>query len=291
MSLPAESTSLVLNILTAILFSKDNEVAMKHLRELSDIQFLIGLIRIPCKSEYDERLATMLLLTIALHSRTPERKEEAHNALLELNIVCEKDLTYVQHGICECKKHSKCMCCAYLCKLQQLHDDLDQCINEHESYWVYRNIPWIVWLVNNDENLSPYDSDTMCEAFEMVRQTFFMLNFMSLFDDVVQHNERLCRFVDRFIEISTKTYDDMNPRFSQLKKGEDGEDGEYQWQEEPQEKYEDSLFLKENDARYIHIVQILQNKLSESTTNEKQKTMIREVLGRVEDLNTMLHTK
>jgi hypothetical protein len=128
----------------------------------------------------------------------------------------------------------------------------------------------------------------MCEAFEMVRQTFFMLNFMSLFDDVVQHNERLCGFVDRFIQISTKTYDVMNPRFSQLKKG---EDGEYQWQEEPQEKYVDSLFLQEHDARYMHIVQILQNKLSESTTNEKQKTMIREVLGRVEDLNTMLHTK
>jgi len=276
-----------------MLFSKDNEVAIVHLHSLSNIQFLSDLYRVPQKSKHDKRLAMMLLLTIALRSRTPDRKEEARKALIELNIVREKDLTYVQHDICECKGCSKCMCWAYLHKLQQIRDELDPCINDHESYWLYRNTRWIVCLVNNDENLSRYDSDTMFEAFEMVRQTYFMLKFMSLCDE---HNsvERLCGLVDRFIKISTETYNDMNPRLSQLKKvenGEDGEDGEYQWQEVPQEKYVNSLFLQEHEARYIHIVQILQNKLSESTTNEEQKTMISEVLGRLEELNTMLHTE
>jgi hypothetical protein len=114
-----------------------------------------------------------------------------------------------------------------------------------------------------------------------------MLNFMSLCDER-SSVKRLCGLVDRFIEISTETYNDMNPRLSQLKKG---EDGEYQWQEEPQEKYVNSLFLQEHEARYIHIVQILQDKLAASTTNEEQKTKIREVLGRLEELNTMLHTE
>lgn len=277
----------VIAILVRILFSANDEVAKQHLRDLSDIPYLIGLYHNPKESEDEERLAKMLLLTIALRSRTPDRKEEARKALIELNIVREKDLTYVQYGICECKDCSKCMCWAYLRKLQQIHDELDPCINDHKYYWLYRNIPWIKCLVNNDENLSRYDSDTMFEVFEMFRQTFFMFNFMSLCDER-SSVKRLCRLVDRFIEISTETYNDMNPRLSQLKKV---EDGEYQWQEEPQEKYVNSLFLQEHDARHMHIVQILQNKLSASTTNEKQKTLISEVLGRVEVLNTFLHAK
>jgi hypothetical protein len=294
MSLSTEPTSfvskLLIAIFTAILFSKDNEVAMEYLRKLTNIHFLIDLYRVPCELKYDKLVAQMLLLTIALRSRTPERKEEARKALIELNIVREKDLTYVQNGICECTGCSKCMRWAYLHKIQQIRDELDPYINEHESYWVYRNIPWVVCLVKNDENLSPYYSDTMFETFYMFRQTFFMLNFMSLCDEP-SSIKRLCKLVNRFIEISTETYNDMNPRLSQLKKVENGEDGEYQWQEVPQEKYVNSLFLQEHEARYIHIVQILQNKLAESTTNEEQKTMIREVLGRLEELNTMLHTE
>jgi hypothetical protein len=229
----------------------------------------------------------MLLLTIAQHSRTIDRKEEARKALLELDIVCENDLTYVQHDLCECKECSKCMCWAYLRKLEQLYEQIDPCINDHKYYWVHRYTKCIVHLVKNDNNLSPSCSDTMFEVFEMFRQTFFMFNFMSLCDER-SSVKRLCGLVDRFIEISTETYNDMNPRLSQLKKG---EDGEYQWQEEPQEKYVNSLFLQEHDARHMHIVQILQNKLSASATNEEQKTMISEVLGRVEVLNTLLHEK
>ncbi len=286
MSVPAKPLDEVNTILVRILFSANDEVAIQHLRNLSDISYLIGLYHNSKKSEDEERLVLMLLLTIAQHSRTPDRKEEARKALLKLDIVCENDLTYVQHNLCECKGCSKCMCWAYLRKLEQLYEQIDPCINELQSYWVHRNTKCIVHLVKNDNNLSPSCSETMTETFEMFRCTFFMFSFIQLYDGChsVQYLNKL---LAKFIEISMETYNEMNPRLSQLKKG---EDGEYQWQEEPQEKYVDSLFLQEHDARHMHIVQILQNKLSASTTNEKQKTMIHEMLGRVEELTTMLHT-
>jgi hypothetical protein len=140
-----------------ILFSADNKVAIQHLWDLSNIPNLIKLYRDPQKSEHEERLVLMLLLTIARYSKTAARTQEARAALLELGIVSKNDLTYVQHGygLYECKGCSQCMCMAYLLKLQELYNELDPCINHHQSYWVYRVPMWLVYLVQNYEKHPP----------------------------------------------------------------------------------------------------------------------------------------
>jgi hypothetical protein len=269
------------DILMLILFSADNKVAIQHLRDLTNIPNLIELYRDPQKSEHEERLVLMLLLTIARHSKTPDRKEEARAALLELGIVSKNNLTYVQHGygLCECKGCSQCMCMAYALKLQQLYDELNPCINEHQSYWVYRVTTWLVYLVQNYEKTSSSCSTATMEGMAMVQRTFFMLSFVRLFDgcsSVQCLNDRLTRF----IENSQDTYNKMNPQYAPLQLGEE--------EEEKEDKYVDPLFLQEHDVSHTHILQVLQHKLAEST-NHEEETMIREMLDKIADLNALLH--
>jgi hypothetical protein len=268
-----------------ILISENDEDAEKHLLHLSAIPFLIGLYNNPQKSQDDERLVLMLLLTIALHGRTPYRKEKAREALLELGIVCKNDLRPVNLSrLCECKECSECMCMAYLLKQEQLYYELDPCINNHKSYWVYRNTIWLVNLVKQYEKLS--SSETMTEAFEMFRCTFFMFSFIQLFDGC-SSVQILNKLLTKFIEISTDTYKKMNPIYAQWEYGREGE--EPRLEVLPQDIYVDALFLQEHDARHMHIVQVLQCKMSASTTLNKHKTLIHEMLKRVEVLNAMLH--
>jgi hypothetical protein len=135
--------------------------------------------------------------------------------------------------------------------------------------------------VQNDEKASSYCSVAMTEAFEMFRRPFFMLSFVELFDGC-RSVQYLNKLLTRFIEISTDTFDRMNPKYARLQLEEEGE--------VLQDKYVDPLFLQEHDVRYEHMLQVLQHKLAESNTNDKQKITIHEMLGRVKVLNTLLHT-
>jgi hypothetical protein len=250
------SLKIMVDILILILFSADNKVAIQHLRVLSNIQNLIKLYSNPEKSDHEKRLILMLLLTIERYSKTPDRKEEASTALLELGIM---PTTFAR-------------------KLQELYDELDPCINHHQSYWVYRVSMWLVYLVQNYEKGSYYCSEAMTEAMEMVQRTFFMMTFVDLFDGChsVQYLNGL---LTRFVHISTDTYNQMNPQYALLQLGEE---------EEEQEKYVDPLFLQEHDVSHTHILQVLRHKLAESTSDEEKK-MIGEMLKRLADLNALLH--
>jgi hypothetical protein len=286
-AMSSDTTSAFSNLLIGSVWSADTDaIPIDHIEDLSNIPNLIKLYRDPQKSEHDERSVLMLLLTIARHSKTAARKEEARAALLELGIVSENNLTYVQHGygLCECKGRSQCMCMAYLLKLQQLYDELNPCINEHQSYWVYRVTTWLVYLVQNYEKGSYYCSEAMTEAMEMVQRTFFMMTFVDLFDGC--HSVQcLNGLLTRFVHISSDTYNQMNPQYALLQLGEEEEEEE---EEEEQEKYIDPLFLQEHDVSHTHILQVLRHKLAESTSGEEKK-MIGEMLKRLADLNALLY--
>jgi hypothetical protein len=231
-----------------ILTAETDSRAMDPLRELSSIAFLEKLYVDAETPENSKMLAKLLLLTIAQHSRKAGRKEEAVKALLELK-VCTEDACINIARIC----NTECKCCR--CVMQSIYDDMDPTINELKSYWHYKCIRYLAWLVENDENLSPYCSKTMEEAFLDFRRTFFMSFFTQLY---VGHLPLIALKVhlENFIEFSKN------------------------------EKCRDGCFLQEHQTRALHIRTVLQEKMNH--VDECDKGNIYQMLERIDVLDALM---
>lgn len=251
---------LLFMLMMQILTAKTDERAMVPLQELSKITFLERLYVDAETPENIKMLAKLLLLTIAQRSRKAGRKEEAVNALLGLNMVCAEDVC--ENVACECK------CCR--CAMKSIYDDMDPTINNTCIYWDYKYIKYLAWLVENDENLSPYCSKTMEEAFNMFRCAFFMSSFTQLYGSHLRL-DALNILLNEFINITVEAYKTMNPKY----------DGCHD-----DKNHIDRCFLQEHQTRALHIRTVLQEKMT--LAYESKKDIIHQMLVRVNALNVVL---
>jgi hypothetical protein len=287
---------MLIALLKQILVSVDNQSALSSLRKLSSVSFLVQLHNSPETPENYKRLALLLLLTIARRSRVPEQVAEAYRALCELNIVSEDDLQYTSHDICKCTGHVPRMCIAYNTKIKELHDQADP-----KKFWENKMFMWLLWLVENYENeRRPKDirdgsSAAMDEAFLKVRCSLFMLDFMSFWTDC-RSVKYLARFLEDFIEISVDIHRSMNPQYAVKQYNEESYEtgcrgcGECDGCDGCDDcNTPKKMFLKEHRVRFTHIQTVLQQKLS--TTTEHEKEIIQTMLGKLNNLDTLLHSK
>jgi hypothetical protein len=278
-------------LLKQILVSNDNQGALLSLRKLSSVPYLKKVYSDQETPENDKRLALLLLLTIARRSRVLEQVDEAYNALRELHIVSEDDLNYTSHDKCKCTGHVWCMCIAYNKKIKELYDQADP-----TKFWENQMFMWLLWLVENyenehrPENIRDGSSAVMEEAFEKLRCSLFMLDFMRFYNSR-RSVEYLSKFLNDFISISVCTYNDMNPQYA----------GEQCDEEESSDtecrdcdgcdncNTHEKMFLKEHQVRFMHIQTVLQQKLLTATEHEKK--IIQTMLDDVNNLHTRLHSK